>query len=125
MNWSEFIMQLASIVTALTTLGGALFWLYKKLVLEPDKKMAETLQRESNEELRRTIEPLSKAIDLLNRNLKEANKERERLDKKTKKQDAILQDHEIRLSVVEDWKQNIQIPTEKGRDKHEGNTKQN
>lgn len=104
MEWYEFLIQLAAITTAVTTVGGALLWVYKRLVLEPDKKIAQEIQCKSSEELRRAIEPLSKSIEMLNYNLEEGNKDRERLNKISEQQEIILTDHEVRLSILEEWR---------------------
>ena len=104
MEWHELLIQLAAIITAITTVGGSLLWIYKRLVLEPDKKMAQEIQRKSNEELRMAIEPLSRSIEMLNHNLEEGNKDRNRLNKISEQQEVVLADHEVRLSILEEWR---------------------
>lgn len=36
LEWSEYLGQMASIVGSLTVVGGALIWIYKKLVSDAD-----------------------------------------------------------------------------------------
>lgn len=107
MEWHEFLIQLAAITTAVTTVGGSLLWVYKRLVLEPDKKMAQEIQRKSNEELRKAIEPLSKSIEVLNHNLEESKRDREKLNKISEQQEVVLADHEVRLSILEEWRKHV------------------
>ena len=104
MEWYEFLIQLAAITTAVTTVGGSLLWIYKRLVLEPDKRMAQEIQRKNNEELRKAIEPLSRSIEMLNHNLEEGNKDRERLNRISEQREIVLADHEVRLSILEEWR---------------------
>lgn len=104
MNWHEFLMQSASIVTAFATVGGAMLWAYKKLVIEPDQRVAEEVQRKNTQELKKAIQPLSRSIELLNHNLEESKKETKRLYELTEKHEIILYDHEKRLSIIEDWR---------------------
>lgn len=101
MEWSEYLGQMASVVGSLTVVGGALIWIYKKLVSDPDKRMAEKIQRENTEALKQSIEPLTKAIDMLNNNLEESKKDRVRLNKTVDGHTNILNNHETRISVLE------------------------
>lgn len=107
MEWYEFLIQLAAITTAITTVGGSLLWIYKRLVLEPDKRMAQEIQRKSNEELRKAIEPLSRSIEVLNHNLEESKRDREKLSKISEQQEVVLADHEVRLSILEEWRKHV------------------
>lgn len=104
MEWSAYATQITSIITTATIIGSALIWVYKKLVSEPDKRMAEKIQRENSDALRNTVEPLTKSIDLLNSNLADSAKDRAQLNIKAEKHDGILNNHETRITVLEDWK---------------------
>jgi|GEM_PF-4520980 len=115
MEWSGLATQMTSIITTFTIVGGALIWVYKKLVSDPDKRLAEKIQRENSEaakemqresaeSLRTSVEPLTKSIDLLNRNLTDSAKDREQLNKKVSQHGIVLNNHETRISVLEDWK---------------------
>jgi len=104
MEWSVLATQMTSIITTFTIIGGALIWVYKKLVSDPDKRMAEKIQRENSESLKMTVEPLTKSIELLNHNLAESEKDRIQLNKQMGKHNTILNNHETRITVLEDWR---------------------
>ena len=107
MDLNEYLKGIASLVTAITVVGGALIWIYKKLVSDPDKRMAERIQRENSESLKQTVQPLTQSIELLNNNLKQSEKDREQLNKKVNLHDNILNNHETRITVLEDWKRGV------------------
>lgn len=119
MNVGEVIVQISVQIGALTAIGSALIWVYKKLVSEPDKRMVEKMQKEINEEnarlqrensdaLKQSIEPLTKSIELLNYNLQDSQKDRLALHAHDEKQDKQIEtlengffDHEKRISIIE------------------------
>ena len=107
MEWTGIIARLSSTITAFTIIGGALIWIYKKLVSDPDKRMAERIQRENSESLKQTVQPLTQSIELLNNNLKQSEKDREQLNKKVNLHDNIINNHETRITVLEDWKRGV------------------
>ena len=107
MDLNEYLKGIASLVTAVTGVGGALIWIYKKLVSDPDKRMAERIQRENAESLKQTVQPLTQSIELLNNNLKQSEKDREQLNKKVNLHDNILNNHETRITVLEDRKRGV------------------
>lgn len=121
MNWHEFLMQSASIVTAFATVGGAMLWAYKKLVIEPDQRVAEEVQRKNTQELKKAIQPLSRSIELLNHNLEESKKETKRLYELTEKHEIILHDHERRISILEDWRKTSMKLVNSRSENNEGN----
>ncbi|MGB3161536.1 MAG: hypothetical protein WBA84_09850 [Carnobacterium sp.] len=112
MEISEIIAQMASTITAFVTIGGALIWVYKILVSDPDKRLAEKIQkenaesakemqRENTESLRNSVEPLTKSIDLLNRNLADSARDRANLNIEMSKHAEYLIDHDKRITVLE------------------------
>lgn len=107
MDLSEYVKGIASLVTAITVVGGALIWIYKKLVSDPDKRMAERIQRENSESLKQTVQPLTQSIELLNNNLKQSEKDREQLNKKVNLHDNVLNNHETRITVLEELKKGV------------------
>ncbi|MER2174928.1 MAG: hypothetical protein ABS911_09635 [Carnobacterium sp.] len=107
MEWSGLATQMTSVITTFTIIGGALIWVYKKLVSDPDKRMAEKIQRENSESLKMTVEPLTKSIELLNHNLAESEKDRIQLNKQMGKHNVILNNHETRITVLEEWKKGV------------------
>lgn len=70
--------------------------------------MAEKIQRENSEALKTSVEPLTKSIELLNHNLAESEKDRIQLNKQMGKHSTILNNHETRVTVIEDWKRSFQ-----------------
>ena len=107
MGLNEYLKGIASLVTAITVVGGALIWIYKKLVSDPDKRMAERIQRENSESLKQTVQPLTQSIELLNNNLKQSEKDREQLNKKVNLHDNVLNNHETRITVLEELKKGV------------------
>lgn len=101
MNWDVYLMELSGIVAAATTIIGAATWIYKKLVVEPNRKSAEKIQRESSQELKEAIRPLSSSIEKLNENLFAMEQDRKKLHEKNDEQDDMLNDHEKRISILE------------------------
>jgi len=101
MEWSGLATQMTSIITSFTIIGGALIWIYKKLVSEPDKRMAEKIQRDNTESLKQSVEPLTRSIELLNHNLADSAKDREQLNVKVGQHDEELNDHDKRISILE------------------------
>jgi len=101
MEWSGLATQMTSIITSFTIIGGALIWIYKKLVSEPDKRMAEKIQRDNTESLKKSVEPLTRSIELLNHNLADSAKDREQLNVKVGQHDKELNDHDKRISILE------------------------
>lgn len=112
MEWTGIIAQMSSTITAFTIIGGALIWVYKKLVSDPDKRLAEKIQkenaesakemqRENTESLRNSVEPLTKSIDLLNQNLADSARDRANLNTEMNKHAEYLIDHDKRITILE------------------------
>lgn len=102
--WQAYLIELAGVIAAITTIGGALIWIYKKLVAEPDQKVAKETQEKSNRELKEAIAPLSQSINRLNELLEESQSDRIALHAKDSEQEAQLDNHEVRITVLEDWR---------------------
>ena len=104
MEWSGYLTFIASLIGSLTVIGGALIWIYKKLVSDPDKRMAEKIQRENNAMLKESLDPLTKSIELLNINLEDSKRDRMKLNETVTKHADELAGHETRITVLESWK---------------------
>lgn len=107
MDLNEYLKGIASLVSSIIVVGGALIWIYKKLVSDPDKRIAEQIQRENSETLKQTVQPLTQSIELLNNNLKQGEKDREQLNKKVNLHDNIINNHETRITVLEERKKGV------------------
>ena len=94
MEWMDWIIKLASLMTAIGVLGNVLIKFYKKYVTDPDQKMAEKIQKEYTESLKASVEPLTESIALLNANLSESKEDRKGIHIK-------LNDHDGRIIVLE------------------------
>ncbi|EHI69892.1 hypothetical protein [Streptococcus ictaluri] len=100
----DFLVQLKELGTAISALaliGGAMIWIYEKLVIEPDSRLAERLEAENNKLLTDTVNPLTDAIKDLNYNLNTATKERAEMRKDIEVHEGRLDAHDIRLTVLE------------------------
>ena len=104
MEWSDYITFIASLIGSLTVIGGALIWVYKKLVSDPDKRIAEKIQRENNVMLKESLDPLTKSIEMLNMNLEDSKQDRIKLNQTVDKHAEQLTDHGTRITVLESWK---------------------
>ena len=104
MEWSEHLTFIASLIGSLTVIGGALMWIYKKLVSDPDKRIAEKIQRENNAMLKESLDPLTKSIELLNHNLEDSKRDRMQLNETVTHHANELAGHETRITVLESWK---------------------
>lgn len=102
MEWNGLATGLTSIITTLTIVGGALIWIYKKLVSEPDKRMAEKIQQENTQALKQSVEPLTRSIELLNQNLARSAEDTQELTFKVGKHGEELNEHDKRITVLED-----------------------
>ena len=91
---SDLISHTASTITSVIVIGSALLWVYKKLVIEPTHKNDEKIYKKSSQELKDTIEPLSKSIDTLSTILDDSVQDRKQLNKR-------VDDHETRITVLE------------------------
>ena len=57
--------------------------------------------------LNRTLDSLEDAIDRLNENLNESKKDRDKLHARADVADTRLDNHDVRLHVLEDWRKGI------------------
>ena len=94
MQWMDWIIKLASLMTAIGVLGNVLIKFYKKYVTDPDQKMAEKIQKEYTESLKASVEPLTESIALLNVNLQDSQMDRKNIHIK-------LSEHDGRIIVLE------------------------
>lgn len=91
---SDLLSNMASTITSVIVIGSALLWVYKKLVIEPAQKNDKKMYEKSSQELRETIEPLSRSIDSLNTTLEDSVEDRKQLNRR-------VDDHEMRITVLE------------------------
>lgn len=103
-DWVDFILKLGAISTAVMGVGRLLIGIYKKYVTDPYNKMAERIQKDNSEEMRLTIAPMTNAIERLNYLLEDSQKDRQSLHAKDGEQDIKLDSHEVRITVLEDWR---------------------
>lgn len=106
-DWVDFILKLGAISTAVMGVGRLLIGVYKKYVTDPYNKMAEKIQKENSEEMRLAISPMTTAIERLNYLLEDSQKDRKSLHIKNDEQDGKLDSHEVRITVLEDWRKGI------------------
>lgn len=102
---TEIILQWGAIAGALMGIFSFLIWVYKKLISEPNQELEKRLQKENNEALRTSIAPLTDSIKQLNYLLEESKKDRECLHNRDSQQEIVLDDHETRITVLEDWRE--------------------
>lgn len=104
MDWVNFILQLGAIATALTAVGRLLIGAYKKYITDPHDRRMEQVQKRNSEDIKNSISPLTHSIEKLNYLLEEGREDRKRLHEKDKSQDVKIENHEIRITVLEDWR---------------------
>ena len=100
----ELIVQWGAVAAGLTAIISFSIWVYKKLVAEPDKRVEERLQKESNRVLKDSITPLINSIDKLNHILEDSRTDIERLYDRDRERTTVLDNHETRITVIEKWK---------------------
>lgn len=104
MDWKEFILQLGAMSAAVTGVGRLLIGLYKKYVTDPYNNLSEKMQKENAQSLKDSIDPLNRSIKHLNYLLEDSQADRKVLHKKDEAQDVIMDNHEVRITVLEDWR---------------------
>lgn len=98
------LADFASVVASITVIFGFLIAIYKYLVVEPDNRMAQKINDQNNRALRETVEPLTEQIKILNINLDLIKMQSDETKKEVKSHDGRLDDHETRISVLENRK---------------------
>lgn len=98
------LADFASVVASITLIFGFLIGIYKFLVVEPDNRMAQKINDQNNRALRETVEPLTEQIKILNINLDLIKMQSDETKKEVKSHDGRLDDHETRITVLENRK---------------------
>lgn len=93
-EWADWIIKISTLIGSLSFIIKSFLKGYDKLIVEPDRRMAEKIQRENTEAIKTSIEPLTQAIELLNTNLKDSQADRKRIHIQ-------LNDHEHRIVSIE------------------------
>lgn len=108
----EHVGSLASFIGSLTVVGGALMWIYNKLISAPREKRrqeeAEKRQRDMIELITEKNKPLNESIQGLNELLAESQSDRKKLNhiaeantEMIKNHEGRLDNHNMRLTVLE------------------------
>ena len=103
-DWVDFILKLGAISTAVMGVGRLLIGIYKKYVTDPYNSIAQKMQSENNQNMQESIAPLTSAISRLNYLLEDSQADRKVIHGKIEVQDGTLDNHEIRITVLEDWR---------------------
>ena len=97
----EHVGSLASFIGSLTVVGGALMWIYNKLISAPREKRrqeeAEKRQRDMIELITEKNKPLNESIQGLNELLAESQADREKLNQIAKVNTDMIKNHENRI----------------------------
>lgn len=120
------IGNIASFIGSLTVVGGALLWVYNKLIAKPREKRREREENKKHEQMMKIIiresEPLNNSIKQLNEWLSESKTDRKKLNEiavinsnTLKEHDERLDNHNDRLIVLE-TKNGIRTYSYKGSD---------
>ena len=93
--------SLASFIGSLTVVGGALMWIYNKLISAPREKRrqeeAEKRQRDMIELITEKNKPLNESIQGLNELLSESQADREKLNQIANVNTEMIKNHEDRI----------------------------
>ena len=93
--------SLASFIGSLTVVGGALMWIYNKLISAPREKRrqeeAEKRQRDMIELITEKNKPLNESIQGLNELLAESQSDREKLNQIAVANTEMIKNHEDRI----------------------------
>jgi len=101
---ANFLIQLGAIAAAVTAVGRFLIGVYKRLVTDPHNKAMENVQKENGRQITDAVSPLTHSIERLNYLLEDSQKDRKNLHAKNEEQDLRLDNHEVRITVLEDWR---------------------
>src|SRR5574344_325397 len=112
-NFLVWLQEIASDIMAFTTIGTALIWIGKKIIVSPMEKRRvereEIKMRERNEfeqkllkEVDKNHIPLKEAIDRLNQLLDESQRDRSALHKIADVNTQKLDEHETRIHDLDD-----------------------
>ena len=97
----EHVGSLASFIGSLTVVGGALMWIYNKLISAPREKRrqeeAEKRQRDMIELITEKNKPLNESIQGLNELLAESQADREQLNQIANVNTEMIKNHEDRI----------------------------
>ena len=97
----EHVGSLASFIGSLTVVGGALMWIYNKLISAPREKRrqeeAEKRQRDMIELITEKNKPLNESIQGLNELLSESQADREQLNQIAVANTEMIKNHEDRI----------------------------
>jgi biopolymer transport protein ExbB/TolQ len=105
----EILANMASWITSLTVIGGALVWIVNVVIVKPAEKRINKFEQNLLKKQELNQKPLTEAIDKLNELLDESQRDRKLLheiaDENVKAIDIHeeqFEDHEIRITVLED-----------------------
>lgn len=98
--------DMASLIGSLTVVGGALMWIYHKLISSPREKWKEREEKKRQRELIKTIneenKPLLNSINQLTEWLNESKKEREKLNELAVRNTKIIDEHGKKIENHDD-----------------------
>ena len=96
-----YVGSLASFIGSLTVVGGALMWIYNKLISAPREKRRQTeadkRQRDMIELITEKNKPLNESIQGLNELLAESQSDREKLNQIAVANTEMIKNHEDRI----------------------------
>jgi len=95
------IGEIASQITSITVIGGALIWLYNVLVGKPNRELERKLLEKNARDLKETLNPLTYQIKTLNENLKESKEDRKNIHIELGEHEDRLHNHDKRITVLE------------------------
>lgn len=95
------IGEIASQITSITIIGGALIWLYNVLVGKPNRELERKLLEKNARDLKETLDPLTYQIKTLNENLKESQEDRKNIHIELEEHEDRLHNHDKRITVLE------------------------
>lgn len=107
-NFTSYAAALAAFIVSLTTIGGALMWVYQKTFGKAKEKRLAERDKLLQDALNKNNEPLLEAINNLNTTMLDLERHDSKLDEIAetnqeilKRHDDMLDDHNKRLIVVE------------------------
>lgn len=103
-DWVDFILKLGAVSSAATGVVRLIIGFYKKYITDPYNNIAQKMQNENNRNMQDSITPLTSAIDRLNHLLEDSQADRKIIHGKIDMQEDIVDNHEIRITVLEDWR---------------------
>lgn len=96
-NFASYVAALAALIVSLTTIGGALMWVYQKTFGKAKEKRQEQQNAALEKAIKESNQPLTETLEGLNQSINRLGAHHEKLDLIAEKNQKLLDRHDERL----------------------------